>query len=202
MAVPAGQLRHSIAEYLRRERESLDKHEFRDGEIILMAGGSGDHSLIAANVIREIGNHLKGKPCRVYDSNLRIRVPGTVTYTYPDASIICGQREIDPNDSSGETFTNPRAVVEVLSPATEAYDRGEKFELYRRIPSLEEYVLISQFTPRVEAYLRRPEGSWLLTPVSGLEGVVRLRSLEIDLPLSEIYAGITFASAPTTAAQA
>lgn len=196
MAIVAGQLRYSVAEYLRRERESLDKHEFRDGEIILMAGGSGDHSLISANVIREVGNHLKGKPCRVYDSNLRIRVPGTVTYTYPDASIICGQRDTDPSDPTGETFTNPRAIIEVLSPGTEAYDRGEKFELYRRIPSLQEYILVSQSTPRVEAYVRRPEGSWLLTPISGLTGAIRLHSLEIDLSLSEVYAGIVFPAAP------
>jgi Uma2 family endonuclease len=200
MAIPAGKLRYSVAEYLRREKESLDKHEFRDGEIVLMAAGSGDHSLIVANVIRELGNSLKGKPCRVYDSNLRIRTPGTVTYTYPDASIICGQRQADPNDTSGETYTNPRVIIEVLSPGTEAYDRGEKFDVYRRIESLEEYILVSQFTARIETYVRRGEGSWLLTPVSGLSSTARIQSLDVDLPLGEVYAGIEFAPAQTAPA--
>jgi len=115
----------TISDYLNRERDSLEKHEYRDGEILAMSGGSARHSLISANVIRELGNRLKGKPCRVYDSNLRIRIPRSVLYTYPDASVVCDAPQVDPDDPLKETVINPTVVVEILSPSTEAYDRGE-----------------------------------------------------------------------------
>jgi len=192
MGMPAEKQRYTISEYLRRERDALDKHEYRDGEIVMMAGGTGDHSLIMANVIRELGNILKGKPCHVYESNLRIRVPRKVLYTYPDVAVICGKRETDANDTFGETFTNPRLIVEVLSPSSEAYDRGEKFGYYRELDSLQEYVLVSQEACRIETFFRQSEGTWLLTPVSGLSAKVNLRSVEVELPLSEVYAGVEF----------
>lgn len=190
MGLPAEKHRYSILEYLSREREALEKHEYRDGEILMMAGGTGNHSLIVANTIRSIGNRLEGKPCHVYDSNLRIRIPKSILYTYPDVIVICGPRETDANDANGETFTNPRLLVEVLSPSSEAYDRGEKFSRYRLLDSLAEYVLVSQDTHRVETYFRQPEGTWLLNPISGLQSMARLRSLDIELPLREVYAGI------------
>jgi Uma2 family endonuclease len=192
MGLAAEKQHYSIAEYLQRERNALDKHEYRDGEVFLMAGGTGDHSLIVANIIGEFRNRLKGKPCRVYDSNLRIRIPRTVLYTYPDVSIICGPRESDPNDPLGETFTNPTLIAEVLSESTEAYDRGEKFDRYRQLDSLQEYVLVSQQTARIETFFRQSEGAWLLTPVSGLNFTAKLQSIEIELPLAEVYAGIEF----------
>jgi Uma2 family endonuclease len=192
MGLPATKQRSTVAEYLRRERDSLDKHEYRDGEILLMAGGTADHSLIVANVIGELRSRLKGKPCHVYDSNLRIRIPRTVLYTYPDASVICGPREPDPNDPSGETMTNPRLIVEVLSPSTEAYDRGEKFDRYRQLDSLQEYVLVSAATARIESFVRQDGGAWLFTPFSGLGAAAQLRCLEVALPLAETYAGIEF----------
>ena len=152
------------------------------------------HSLIVANVIRELGNRLKGKPCRVFESNLRIRVARKVLYTYPDAAVICGPGQVDPNDPSGESVTNPRVIVEVLSPSTEAHDRGEKFDFYRELDSLEEYVLVSQAAARVETFWRQGEGAWLFTAVSGVHAAARLRCLEIELPLAEVYAGIEFAA--------
>jgi Uma2 family endonuclease len=124
---------YTISEYLTREGDALDKHEYRNGEIVLMAGGTPDHSLVVANVIGEIRNRLKGKPYHVYDSNLRVRIPRPVLYTYPDAAVICGPRETDPNDATGKSVTNPRLIVEVLSPSTEAYDRSDKFEQYREL---------------------------------------------------------------------
>ena len=160
--------------------------------MLLMADGSADHSLIVANVIRHLGNRLDGKPCRVYDSNLRVRITKTVLYTYPDASVICGSRQIDPDDSAGQTILNPRVIVEVLSPSTEAYDRGEKFGRYRQLDSLEEYVLVSQLTPRVEMFFRQGDGTWLFDAASELTGTAKLRSLKIDLPLADVYAGIEF----------
>lgn len=190
----ASSVGYSVEEYLRQERDAIDKHEYRDGHVVAMAGGSPDHSLIIANVIGETRNRLDGKPRRVYDSNLRVRAAGTSLYTYPDVSIICGQVELDPDDSLGQTVLNPTAVMEVLSPSTEAYDRGEKFERYRRIPSLREYVLITQSAPRIEMFFRREDGSWLFHAYTGLDAVTRLRCVEIDLPLAEVYEGITFAA--------
>ncbi|MGA2498985.1 MAG: Uma2 family endonuclease [Tepidisphaeraceae bacterium] len=192
MGIPVEKRRYTVTDYLQLERSARERHEYRDGEILLMAGGTADHSLILVNVIGELRNRLKGKPCRAYESNLRIRIARTVLYTYPDISVICGPRQPDPGDPSGETMTNPRLIVEVLSPSTEAYDRGEKFDHYRKLDSLQEYVLVSQSTPRIETFLRQPEGNWLLTPVSGLTSIAKLRSLEVELPLAEVYAGIEF----------
>jgi len=197
MALPVEKRRYTVAEYLRLEQDAQEKHEYRDGEILLMAGGSADHSLITANVIGELRNQPKGKPCRVYDSNLRVRISRTVLYTYPDASVICGPRET--RDPSGQTLTNPRLIVEVLSDSTEAYDRGEKFDRYRQLDSLEEYVLISQNTSRIEVFLRQAEESWLFSSFSGPAAVAQLRSISASLPLSEVYAGIQFAQVPATA---
>lgn len=192
MGLAAETQRCTIAEYLQRERSALEKHEYRDGEILLMAGGTKDHSLVIANVIASLHGRLKGKPCRVYDSNLRVRIPRKILYTYPDVSVIGGQGEPDANDSAGETVTNPRLIVEVLSASTEAYDRGEKFDRYRELESLEEYVLVSHETPRIETFFKQPDGTWLLTPVSGLRSTAKLRSLDVELPLADVYSGVEF----------
>jgi Uma2 family endonuclease len=189
----------TVSEYLSRETGALEKHEYRDGEIISMAGGTADHSLISANLIRELGNHLKGKPCRVYDSNLRVKISRSDLYTYPDATVICGERELDPSDPSGDTATNPQLIVEVLSPSTEAYDRGEKFSRYRQIDSLQEYVLVSQSSPRIEVFLRQADGAWLFTAFSSLDASAVLRSVEVKLLLREVYSGIEFPPAEPAA---
>src|SRR2546423_1270394 len=124
MGLPVEKRRYTVSEYLAFERTARERHEYRDGQIIAMAGGSYHHSLILSNLIGELHAALKGKPCRVLESNLRVRIQGTPLYMYPDATIICGKREIDPNDELLETVTNPRTIIEVLSPTTEAYDRG------------------------------------------------------------------------------
>jgi Uma2 family endonuclease len=157
-----------------------------------MSGGSARHSLITANVIGELGNRLKGKPCRVYDSNLRVRIPKSVLYTYPDASVVYDAPQVDPDDPLKETVINPTVVVEILSPSTEAYDRGEKFSRYRQLDSLKQYVLVSQATPRVELFLRHGDGAWLFTAFAGTEANAQLPSLGITLALAEIYAGVDF----------
>jgi Uma2 family endonuclease len=196
MGLPAEKRRCTVTQYLQAERQSLEKHEYRDGEVLLMAGGSLHHSLVTANVIVGLGNRLKGKPCRVFESNLRIRVGRKVYYTYPDASVICGTPQIDPSDPDGETVTNPRLLVEVLSPSTAAYDRGEKFDRYREIDSLQEYVIVWQSAPRVETFFRQSDGTWLLSAATGVDSSARLRSLNIDLPLAEVYAGVEFPPEP------
>lgn len=131
MTQPQAIDRYTPQEYLRREYEAAERHQYYHGEILAMAGGSPDHSLIISNVNRQIGNRLEGKPCRVYESNLRIRIPRTTLYTYADATVICGERQFDPLDARKQTILNPTLVVEVLSPSTEAWDRGGKFENYR-----------------------------------------------------------------------
>jgi Uma2 family endonuclease len=184
--------RFTIDQYVRLEAGAKQRHEYRDGRIIAKAGGSPEHSLIIANIIGELGNHLKGKPCRVYDSNLRVRVPRTPLYTYPDVSVVCGEIQFDPEDAGRTTATNPRLIVEVLSAATEADYRGEKFRRYLSLASLDEYVLVSQVRPLVETFTRQGDGSWRFATASGLEGRVTLISVEAQLPLSEIYTGVQF----------
>ena len=171
-------------EYLKLERKALDKSEYYQGEIFAMTGASRKHNLISGNVIRELGNQLKGRPCEVYPSDMRVRVRPTGLYTYPDVSVVCGEPLFD--DSRGDTLLNPTVLIEVLSPSTEAYDRGEKFAQYRRLDSLQDYVLIAQDTVRVEHYRRRGE-LWVLSEMNDLDDELQLKSIDCTVPLREIY---------------
>lgn len=184
--------RMTIDEYLRFERDAEYKHEYANGEIIDMAGSTGEHSLITMNLGRELGNALKGKPCRVYDSNLRVRIHKKAYYNYPDLQVICGEIEYDPDDHQHMSALNPRMIVEVLSPSTEAYVRGGKFRRYREIPSVREYVLVSQSEPVVETFFLQEDGAWALATFQGLEAAAWFRSIEATIPLAEIFADITF----------
>lgn len=192
MGVPAEKLRHAITDYYRIENDAATKHEFWDGRILARFSASPGHAKIAANISACLWNRLRGKRCQPYTSDLRIRVVGQQRTVYPDISIICGEIEKDPNDRSGNTVLNPRLVVEVVSPSTEAYDRGNKFAAYRLIPSLSEYVLVSQLEPRVETFLRQDDGTWSLASYTGVEATAKMRSIGVEIPLEEIFAGITF----------
>jgi Uma2 family endonuclease len=196
MTEAAAKRRYSIEDYLRLERDSRDKYEYDDGEILAMSGGSPTHSLIASNVNGELRARLKGKRCRVYESNLRISVPGKRRYVYADGTVICGLLEYDPADTKQETVVNPEVIIEVLSPSTEKYDRTKKFDLYRSAASFREYVLVSQDVPRVETFLRQPDGTWAFDVAAGLQTSVRLRSLNTEVPLAEVYAGVEFPAEP------
>lgn len=177
----------SEAEYLEFERASPEKHELAGGEIFAMSGGTFEHSAVTANIIGEARNGLGDKSCRVLESNMRLRVPATGSYVYPDASIFCGRPEF--TDDKRDTLTNPRLIVEVLSDSTEAYDRGDKFAGYRSIPSLEEYVLASQKRPRIEVFTRQPDGSWSLRIYGPGERAV-LASVGCSLDVDKIYEGV------------
>lgn len=190
MAIPQKKSFITPEEYLRLEREAEYKSEYYAGEIFAMAGGKAAHSLIPMNVGAELRNHLKGKGCVPYDSNLRIMVPATGLYTYPDLSVICGPLEYAPD--TDDTIVNPTLLVEVLSDSTEGYDRGKKFEHYRSIPSFREYVLISQAAPSVEVFSKQPDGNWMLIHLKGLDAKARLQSLDIELSLAEIYYEVQF----------
>lgn len=195
MGRPATKLpprRVSAADYLRFERDSVEKHEFHDGVVVAMAGGSPEHSLVIANAIRAVGNRTAGGPCRVYDSNLRVLIARSRRYVYPDVSVICGPVEFDPNDEQRQTAINPKVIVEVLSPTSEAYDRGEKLRCYLDLPSLQEYVMVSQHVPAIETINRQQDGSWVLRVYEGTEAVARIYSIGIELPLAEVYLGVQF----------
>jgi Uma2 family endonuclease len=189
--------KYTPEEYLQLEETSLEKHQFFQGEIFDlfpddMSGASEWHSLITMNIGRAIGNALAGKSCRIYDSNLRIRIPATTLYTYPDLSVICGPTQFDSTDTRRTTATNPKVIVEVLSPSTEAYDRGKKFASYLTIESLREYVLISQSRPRVETYFKQEDVTWVFVFFEGISARVEMKSLEIEVALADIYEGVEF----------
>lgn len=184
MTQPARQL-YSFQDYLRLERESPTRHEFLNGEVWAMAGGSPRHSAIAANIVRMLGNSLAGRRCGVFNSDLRMRVKATGLATYPDASVIRGRVELDPDDDKGHTATNPTLLVEVLSPSTERYDRGEKLAHYKQIPSLREVMLVAHDERRVNLW-RRTDTEW--TQLVFRDGQdVELASLGVSLPVSDIY---------------
>ncbi|MFT3788519.1 MAG: Uma2 family endonuclease [Tepidisphaeraceae bacterium] len=184
--------RYTRAEYALLERDALDKHEYDNGRIVAMAGTSPEHALIAPTVSAAMVNGLQGKPCRVYSSDLRLWIEDKDKYVYPDVSVICGRVERDPDDPTRMAVTNPTVVVEVLSPSTEAYDRGEKMLAYLTIPTLKEYVLVNQAAPRIESLRRQSDDTWVYTYAAGLESSFVVQSVQVTLPLGEIYRGIDF----------
>ena len=177
-------------QYLEIERHAVTRSEFLDGEASAMIGGSFEHNVIVGNLVGEFRQQLKKRPCRVCPSDLRVQVPATGLYTYPDVVVVCGDPQF--RDEHLDTLLNPTLIVEVLSPTTDAYDRGKKFEHYRSLESLYEYLLVSQEVPRVEHYLRQDGNRWLLTAVTGLDGAVALPSIGCELALAEIYDKISF----------
>ena len=176
-------------EYLARERKALTKSEYRDGRIYAMPGASRAHNLITANTLVEIHIQLRNRTCEVYPSDMRVKVSAAGLYTYPDVIVVCDEPRFD--DTHFDTLLNPTALIEVLSPSTAAYDRGEKFASYQKLDSLYEYVLISQDRVRVEHYLRQGQ-TWDLTEFHSLSDVFRLVSIECKLSLQAIYAKVQF----------
>jgi Uma2 family endonuclease len=177
--------RFTFADYVQIDEDSRVKLEFLDGQVWAMAGGSPDHAAIAANIIALLGARLVGQKCRVFTSDLRVRVKATGLGTYPDVSVVCGAVEIDPEDPKKQTVTNPRVVIEVLSPSTEEYDRGEKLAHYKRIASLQEVVLVAQDRRTIEIVRRDAQDEWSSTVASS--GNAELRSLGCSLALDDVY---------------
>ncbi len=197
-------------EYIAFEEVADEKHEWIDGEvvplhrplviggdIVAMAGGTPTHALIAMNAGGELRQRLKGGICRVYSSELRVRTPTfrrqsghKGLYTYPDATVVCGELKTDTLGQKTKTALNPTLLVEVLSESTESHDRGTKFRRYAEIESFREYVLIDQTEPLVTTFLRRDNGDWKIAHHAGLDAVARLDSIDVDLPLAEVYAGV------------
>lgn len=184
--------RYAPEEYLALERSSEAKHEYFNGEIFAMGGASPQHVLIVTNIVIELGTELKQGPCRVYSTDLRVKVNPTGLYTYPDVVVICDVPEF--SDEQKDTLSNPVLIIEVLSDSTKDYDRGGKFEQYRTIGSFAEYLLVAQDRPHVEHYVRQSDGSWVLHETNRLEDTIQLTSVPCSLPLSEIYDKIDFSS--------
>jgi Uma2 family endonuclease len=150
-----------------------------------MSGASKQHNLITANVLAELHAQLKKRPCTIYPSDMRLKVSATGLYTYPDVTIVCAEAQFD--DNQQDTLLNPTVIVEVLSKSTEAYDRGEKFAHYRKLPSLAEYILIAQDKYYLEHYVRQPDNQWLLSEMDKLEDTLQLPSINCHLALADIY---------------
>lgn len=183
MSQPASRSRVTYAEYLELERTSEIKHEYLRGKVFARASGTPARAGLAANVIGELGTALRGRPCAVFTSDARVRIEETDRATYPDVSVVCGR--LEPATDDPDAITNPIVIVEVLSDATEADDRGEKFAHYRRLASLREYVLISRRARRLEVYRRRDD-RWLLDE-AGVGQTLRLESIEATLSVDEVY---------------
>lgn len=194
MSLPQPLRRLTEAEYLEIERAAEFKSEFFDGEMFAMAGGTPQHSLIATNLAAEFRHRLRAGPCVPFNSDLRVKVEATGLCTYPDLSVICGPPQFA--EGTDDTGVNPTVLVEVLSDSTEAYDRGKKFEHYRQIGTLQEYLLVSQKEPHLDHFIRQPDGRWLLNEAAGLEAKLDLPSLRIPISLAEVYAKVNFAPAP------
>lgn len=184
MAAPAHRIHYSYAEYLALEASSNVKHEYLDGQIYAMTGGTPEHAALAAAAVGLLFPALRGGPCRAYDADLRVRVQATGLSTYPDITIVCGRRETDPADPNA--VTNPTLIIEVLSKSTEDYDRGDKFEHYKHLPSLRQYVLVSRRGRAVEVFTRGDDGAW--TPrVAGEGEIAELASIGARLDVRELF---------------
>jgi Uma2 family endonuclease len=176
-------------QYLAWEREADFKSEYLRGEIYAMSGASLEHNIISSNLNRVIGNQMLGRPCQILGSDMRVQVEEADAYFYPDLSGLCGR--FDFHDERKDTYKNPQFVIEILSASTESYDRGKKFFHYQTLPSLREYVLVSQGEAAVEIY--RKEGNrWIYQLLTGADAELRLESVDCTVPLSGIYRNVTF----------
>ena len=179
------QSRYTPQAYLQMERCATTRSEYVNGEIFAMSGASRGHNRLTVSIVSELDLQMKGRTCNVYVNDLWVKVNETGMYTYPDVVVVCGEEQFE--DEELDTLLNPTVIIEVLSPSTEAYDRGGKFAHYRQVASLSEYLLVSQETLHVEHYIRQPDGQWLLSYASGGEAVVDLPTIGCRLSLAEVY---------------
>ncbi|MEZ6061869.1 MAG: Uma2 family endonuclease [Planctomycetaceae bacterium] len=179
----------TIDEYIELEHTTGERHEYLDGEVREMVGGSGPHSLISTNLLVALHRQVSRRGCQVHGSDLRISLPEARGYTYADIVISDGAPQfVAPKDS----LVNPLVIVEVLSPTTEAHDRGDKFERYRSIDSFQEYLLVSQDRPRIERFVRQDDGNWLQKIHADPQGEIVLESVDCRLAMADVYAQVDF----------
>lgn len=187
-AIPKSKL--TPQEYLEFERKSEEKHEYFNGEVFAMAGARRNHNKITTNFGGLIWQHLKGKSCESYSNDMRVFVPQTGLYTYPDLVVVCGEPQFQ--DDVFDTLLNPILIIEVLSETTENYDRGKKFQHYRSVESLHEYVLVSTDEARIEKFEKTGDGFWFLSEAIGIDSEIELTSIECRIALAEVYDKIDF----------
>jgi len=196
-AQPQSQVGLSPEEYLARERQAEIKSEYYDGEVFAMSGASRPHNLIVTNLVRDISLQLRDRDCEVYSSDMRVKVDPTGLYTYPDVVVVCGEPVFE--DEQVDTLLNPTWLVEVLSTSSEACDRGKKFEHYRKLETLQGVALVAQDEAHAERFARQPDGQWLLGEASGLDAALHLESIDVTLPLADIYDKVSFEDEETEA---
>lgn len=177
------------------ENAATEKHEYYKGEVFAMSGAKLNHNIITSNLMIVLGHKLKGKPCRPFGSDMRIHIPKNTLFTYPDISVICG--EVESRDNDDMNFLNPTVIIEVLSPSTKNYDRGEKFRLYRDISSLKEYILVDSESISVEAYHINNTGHWELSEYRDISDSLNVKAIDVVLSLNEIYAGTRLVDQPS-----
>jgi Uma2 family endonuclease len=202
MSLPQSQGYCSVAEYLTLERESEERHEYLDGHVYAMAGESPEHSDICSNLVGILHLQLRGTPCRVWSKDTKVRSGPEPRsrratkglFSYPDLVVVCGAPQF--HDTYRDVLLNPTVIIEVLSPSTEAFDRGEKFWRYRTwLPTLSNYLLVSQTLPLIEQYVRQANDTWNLSTASTMERSLSLATIDCTLRLSDVYDRITFPSA-------
>ena len=194
-AVPKTQHHYKPEEYLQIERAAAFKSEYYRGEIFAMAGASLRHNEIVGNTLFALKDALrkKKKSCRVFPSDLRVHIPQNTLYTYPDVSVICGEPQF--TDDNFDVLTNPIVLVEVLSESTKNYDRGEKFKLYRDLPSLQDYILIATDSPLVEIFSKKEAQVWELHIYQSLTELISIAALEVEILMQELYLNVNFEEA-------
>ncbi|HVF28480.1 MAG TPA: Uma2 family endonuclease [Pyrinomonadaceae bacterium] len=178
-------------EYLAAEREAESKSEYFDGEVFLMSGASLEHNLIVANVVASLVQQLRGKECSALPNDMRVHIPATGLFTYPDVIVVCGKPLLK-EDGYFDTLLNPTLIVEVLSPSTANYDRGQKFEHYRSLNLFQEYLLVEQHECKLARYTRQPDESWVLKDFRGANTRIELMSVGCVLTLADVYDKVTF----------
>ena len=202
--VAFGKNKFTVEEYLQMEKTATERHEYYQGEIfqmqghgelLAMSGAANRHNIIFTNLFLGFGNALKGKPCRPYGPDMRLNIPENTLFTYPDISIYCGEPESIPGDE--ESFIHPTVLIEILSPSTREYDRGGEFKWYRDIPTLQEYILVDTKTLNVEAFRLNKSKHWELEEYTLLSETLSMPSIDVSIPLAEIYATTKLAIPPT-----
>lgn len=175
----------SMAEYLQGERQTPEKHEYIQGQIYAMAGASREHNQLVFNLAGLLHAQLRSKPCSAFVADMRVRTRPNEAYFYPDLAVVCGTLQFE--DEYSDTLLNPSVIIEVLSPSTEGYDRGAKFAHYRRLGSLQEYLLVAQDRLSIECYVRTPQGQWLLSEANDWEDEITLKSINCLLKVRDVY---------------
>ncbi len=189
-AQPQKNYRITPEEYLELERNSDIKHEYFDGEIFDMVGAKKNHNLINTSLTVNLVNRIGNATCRVFSNDMRVKIEKKSGYAYPDIAVACGDLEFE--DDQLDTLTNPIVIIEILSDSTEAYDRGDKFAYYRAIPTLQEYILVSQNKCRVEQFTKKEGRMWSMLYYEEIGQVIKIESIDCEVPLSDIYQWVEF----------